>query len=79
VPSRAGEPLIVEVGCHGAFSVNGVGLNGAPFPLSFSVREAGSSWMVEATAAQAGELADVRKPSRCAGKTCPVPGRLVSV
>lgn len=50
---------MVEVGCHGAFSVNGVGLNGAPFPLSFSVREAGSSWMVEATAAQAGELADV--------------------
>jgi hypothetical protein len=50
---------MVEVERHGAFSVNGVGLNAAPFPLSFSVREADGSWMVEATAAQAGELADV--------------------
>jgi hypothetical protein len=53
------EALVVEVGPHGAFSVNSIGLNGTPFPLSFSVREASGSWMVNATAAQAGELADV--------------------
>jgi hypothetical protein len=53
------EALAVEVGRHGAFSVNSIGLNGTPFPLSFSVREASGSWMVDATAAQAGELADV--------------------
>ena len=50
---------MVEVGSHGAFSVNGIGLNGAPFPLSFSARKAGGSWLVDAAAAQAGELADV--------------------
>jgi hypothetical protein len=50
---------MVEVGRHGAFSVNGIGLNGAPFPLSFSARKAGGSWLVDAAAAQAGELADV--------------------
>ncbi|WP_309140722.1 hypothetical protein [Micromonospora sp. M51] len=49
----------VQVKPHGAFSVNSVGLDGAPFPLSFSVRETGGSWMVNATAAQAAELADV--------------------
>ncbi|RAN96817.1 hypothetical protein GAR05_03880 [Micromonospora saelicesensis] len=49
----------VEVGPHGAFSANSVGLDRAPFPLSFSVRETGGSWMVTATAAQAAELADV--------------------
>jgi hypothetical protein len=53
------EALVVEVGPHGAFSVNSIGLNGTPFPLSFSVREASGSWMVNATAAQARELADV--------------------
>jgi len=50
---------MVEVGPHGAFSVNGIGLNGAPFPLSFSARKAGGSWLVDAAAAQAGELADM--------------------
>jgi hypothetical protein len=50
---------MVEVGRHGAFSVNGVGLGGAPFPLSFSVREANGSWVVDAAAAQAVELVDV--------------------
>jgi hypothetical protein len=50
---------MVEVGRHGAFSVNGVGLDGASFPLSFSVREANGSWVVDATAAQAVELVDV--------------------
>ncbi|GLZ61354.1 hypothetical protein [Micromonospora sp. NBRC 107095] len=58
-----GYPIVgagmVEVGPHGAFSVNGVGLNAAPFPLSFSVREVEGSWLVHATAAQAAELADV--------------------
>lgn len=49
----------VEVGPHGAFSANSVGLDRAPFPLSFSVRETGGSWLVTATAAQAAELADV--------------------
>lgn len=43
----------------GAFSVNGVGLDGAPFPLSFSLREVAGCWVVDATAAQASELADV--------------------
>lgn len=50
---------MVEVGRHGAFSVNGVGLGGAPFPLSFSVREVNGSWVVDAAAAQAVELVDV--------------------
>jgi hypothetical protein len=50
---------LVEVGRLGAFSVNSIGVDGTPFPLSFSVREASGSWMVDATAAQASELADV--------------------
>lgn len=50
---------MVQVGSHGAFSVNGIGLDGTPFPLSFSVSYASGSWMIDATAAQAGELADV--------------------
>jgi hypothetical protein len=53
------EALVVAVGPHGAFSVNRIGLNGMPFPLSFSVRQASGSWMVSATAARAGELADI--------------------
>jgi hypothetical protein len=51
--------VVVEVRRDGAFSVNGVGLSGALFPLSFSVREAAGCWVVQATAAQASELADV--------------------
>jgi hypothetical protein len=51
--------VVVEVGRHGAFAVNRIGPVGAPFPLSFSVREASGSWMVDAAAAQAAELADV--------------------
>ena len=50
---------MVEVGRHGAFSVNGVGFSSAPFLLSFSLRSADHSWVVDATAAQAAELADV--------------------
>lgn len=50
---------MVEVRRDGAFSVNGVGVDGAPFPLTFSVRETAGCWIVEATAAQASELADV--------------------
>lgn len=50
---------MVEVGRHGAFSVNGLGLGGAPFPMSFSVGETTGCWSVHATAAQAAELADV--------------------
>jgi hypothetical protein len=51
--------VVVHVRRDGAFSVNGVGLNGAPFPLSFSVGEDAGCWVVDATAAQACELADV--------------------
>ncbi|QMU71982.1 hypothetical protein [Streptacidiphilus sp. P02-A3a] len=50
---------MIEVGRHGAFSVNCVGLRRLPFPLSFSVREADGSWMISAAAARAGELVDV--------------------
>lgn len=50
---------MIEVGQQGAFSVNSVGLERQPFPLSFSVGEAGGLWRVSAGAAQAGELADL--------------------
>ncbi|WP_405494786.1 hypothetical protein [Streptomyces sp. NBC_00096] len=50
---------MIEVGEHGAFSVNGVGTESRPFPLSFSVREAEGVWSVAAGAARAGELADL--------------------
>lgn len=50
---------VIEVERHGAFNVNCVGLERLPFPLSFSVREAGGSWLVSAAAARAGELIDV--------------------
>jgi hypothetical protein len=58
---------VVEVGPYGAFSVNSIGPGGMAFPLSFSVREVSGSWMVDATAAQASELADVLV--RSAGST----------
>ncbi|WP_435208872.1 hypothetical protein [Micromonospora sp. bgisy143] len=57
-----GGTATVRVGPHGAFSANSVGVSGSPFPLSFSVREINGSWMVDATAAQAVELADVLMP-----------------
>jgi hypothetical protein len=41
---------MVEVGRHGAFSVNGVGLSHASFPLSCSLRLADRSWIVDGTA-----------------------------
>ncbi|MEU8432873.1 hypothetical protein AB0F18_08135 [Streptomyces sp. NPDC029216] len=50
---------MIEVGRQGAFSVNCVGVERLPFPLSFSVREAEGTWVVTAGAAQAGELADL--------------------
>lgn len=50
---------MLEVERYGAFSVNGVGLASRPFPLAFSVREAGGSWLVDAAAARAAELADL--------------------
>ncbi|MFE9636115.1 hypothetical protein [Streptomyces sp. NPDC006463] len=50
---------MIEVGREGAFSVNCVGVECRPFPLSFSVREAEGVWRVTAGAAQAGELADL--------------------
>ncbi|MER5885436.1 hypothetical protein ABT160_16530 [Streptomyces sp. NPDC001941] len=50
---------MIEVGQQGAFSVNSVGPEGLPFPLSFSVREAEGLWRVSAGAAQAGELVDL--------------------
>jgi hypothetical protein len=51
--------MMVEVGPYSAFAVNSVGLDRTPFPLSFAVRMAGGTWVVNATAAQAVELADV--------------------
>lgn len=50
---------MIEVGQQGAFSVNSVGVESLPFPLSFSVREAEGVWKVSAGAAQAGELVDL--------------------
>ncbi|MFI9306632.1 hypothetical protein [Streptomyces triculaminicus] len=50
---------MIEVGRQGAFSVNSVGVERRPFPLSFSVRAAEGMWVVAAGAAQAGELADL--------------------
>ncbi|MFK0254678.1 hypothetical protein [Streptomyces sp. NPDC090445] len=50
---------MIEVGRQGAFSVNSVGVERRPFPLGFSVREAGELWRVSAGAARAGELVDL--------------------
>ncbi|MFC0843401.1 hypothetical protein ACFH04_06570 [Streptomyces noboritoensis] len=50
---------MIEVGRDGAFTVNCVGVDRLPFPLSFTVRETGGSWQIDAAAAQAGELVDV--------------------
>ncbi|KIF02421.1 hypothetical protein PL81_30055 [Streptomyces sp. RSD-27] len=50
---------MIEVGQQGAFSMNSVGIERQPFPLSFSVREADGLWRVSAAAAQAGELVDL--------------------
>lgn len=51
--------VLIEVRSDGAFSVNGLGLHGAPFPLTFSVRGVAGCWTVRATAATATELADL--------------------
>ncbi|SDT74254.1 hypothetical protein SAMN05216371_4679 [Streptomyces sp. TLI_053] len=48
---------MIEVGRDSASNVNSVGPDLRPFPLTFGVRAAGGSWLVDATAAQAGELA----------------------
>ncbi|MFC6986852.1 hypothetical protein [Streptomyces cirratus] len=50
---------MIEVGQQGAFSVNSVGLERRPFPLSFGIREAEGVWQVRAGAAQAGALVDL--------------------
>ncbi|MFD6936597.1 hypothetical protein ACFWAP_10650 [Streptomyces goshikiensis] len=50
---------MIEVMRHGAFSVNGVGVECRPFPLSFSLREVEGVWKVAAGAAQACEVADL--------------------
>ncbi|PWK64850.1 hypothetical protein BCL76_114172 [Streptomyces sp. CG 926] len=50
---------MIEVGQHGAFSVNSVGVERSPFPLSFSVSEAEGLWRMVAGAAQASELVDL--------------------
>ncbi|MCZ1005926.1 hypothetical protein [Streptomyces lydicus] len=39
-----GGGAVIEVGQQGAFSVNSVGMERWPFPLSFSVREAEGLW-----------------------------------
>lgn len=54
-----GGGAVIEVGQQGAFSMNSVGLERLPFPLSFSVHEAEGVCRVTAGAAQAGELADL--------------------
>nr|WP_308432098.1 IS30 family transposase [Streptomyces cinnamoneus] len=54
-----GGGAVIEVGQQGAFSVNCVGMERQPFPLSFSIREAEGLWQVSAGAAQAGELVDL--------------------
>ncbi|MFB8170842.1 hypothetical protein [Kitasatospora purpeofusca] len=48
---------MIEVERDSAFNVNSIGSEHRSFPLTFSVRAAGGSWLVDATAAQAGELA----------------------
>ncbi|MGW6856610.1 hypothetical protein [Streptomyces xanthophaeus] len=50
---------MVEVEISGAFNANSVGMERSPFPLSFSVRDAGGSWQMSASAARARELTDV--------------------
>ncbi|MET7529877.1 hypothetical protein [Streptomyces goshikiensis] len=50
---------MIEVMRQGAFSVNGVGSECRPFPLSFSLREVEGAWKVAAGAARARELADL--------------------
>ncbi|MCX4808866.1 hypothetical protein OG594_46270 [Streptomyces sp. NBC_01214] len=50
---------MIEVGQQGAFSVNSVGIEREPFPLSFSVREAEGLWRMSAGAAKASELVDL--------------------
>jgi hypothetical protein len=48
---------VVRVDRFAAFSVNGVGLQRAPFPLSISVARAEGTWAVQAVqAVQAGRL-----------------------
>ncbi|MEU8941967.1 hypothetical protein AB0C97_28435 [Streptomyces goshikiensis] len=54
-----GVGAVIEVMRHGAFSVNGVGVECRPFPLSFSLREVEGVWKVAAGAAQACEVADL--------------------
>ncbi|WP_043470757.1 hypothetical protein [Kitasatospora sp. MBT66] len=48
---------MIEVERDSAVNVNGTGPEHRSFPLTFSVRAAGGSWLVDATAATAGELA----------------------
>ncbi|MFF3619086.1 hypothetical protein [Streptomyces sp. NPDC002467] len=50
---------MIKVGLEGAFSVNSVGVERRPFPLSFSVQQAQGVWTVTASAARACELADL--------------------
>ncbi|THA50126.1 hypothetical protein [Streptomyces sp. A1136] len=50
---------MIEVRQQGAFSVNSVGVERRPFPLSFSVRETEGLRRVTAGAAQAAELVDL--------------------
>jgi hypothetical protein len=50
---------VVRVDRFAAFSVNGVGLQRAPFPLSISVAQADGTWAVHATASRVHDLVDV--------------------
>ncbi|MBC3840860.1 hypothetical protein GXW82_12960 [Streptacidiphilus sp. 4-A2] len=50
---------MIEVRNDGAFSINSVGTDRLPFPLTFTAREADGSWQISASAARAGELIDL--------------------
>jgi hypothetical protein len=53
---------VVRVDRFAAFSVNGVGLQRAPFPLSISVAQAEGTWAVRATASRVYDLLDILAP-----------------
>lgn len=67
-----GGAAMVEVGGDGTVGIDGATPNGGVFPLTFGVREGGGSWMVYATAAEAGEVVDLLV--RSAGETVVVLG-----
>lgn len=49
---------MIEVDRFGAFTVNGVGLTGTPFPLSITVSEKDGIWTARGTAIRAVDIVD---------------------